>query len=135
VGEAPHQPVAVRQLDGDVIYALDPQGRGRQFLAARLEKLADTRVAGFVFTRQAPAGNWGAATYALKKTMGEDHRGHRGHRVVRAVKSGSDASDGPYDPYANPDCAENQYSQPQPSCASSSADTPSNEPPGWEGRV
>jgi hypothetical protein len=25
----------------------------------------------FVLTRQAPAGKWGAATYALKKTGGE----------------------------------------------------------------
>jgi hypothetical protein len=129
------RPVAVRQLDEAVIHALDPQGRNRQFLAARLEKLAGTRMAGFVLTRQASPGKWGAATYALKKTMGEDHRDHRGHRAVGAPKSGSDAPDGPYAPYANRDCAENQYSQPQPSCASSCADTPSNEPPGWEGRV
>jgi hypothetical protein len=37
-------------------------------LISQLEKLAGTRLAGFVFTRQAPAGKWGAATYALKKT-------------------------------------------------------------------
>jgi hypothetical protein len=130
------QPVAVRQLDGDVIYALDPHSRGRQFLAARLEKLAGTRVAGFVFTRQAPAGRWGAATYALTKTMGEDHRDNRGHRVVGAAQSGSNHPDDPYAPCANPDCAESQQrSQAQPSCASSAADTPPNELPGWEGRI
>ena len=39
-------------------------------------------MAGFVFTRQAPAGKWGAATYALKKTAEDgDHREHRGHRA------------------------------------------------------
>jgi hypothetical protein len=47
---------------------VDPQDRGRQYLAAQLEKLAGTRLAGCVLTRQASAGKWGAATYALKKT-------------------------------------------------------------------
>ena len=74
-------PVAVRQLHDDVKQALDPQGRGRQYVASQVEKLAGTRMAGFVFTRQAPAGKWGAATYALKRTAGEEgHRDHRGHR-------------------------------------------------------
>ena len=62
------QPIAVRQLHDDVKQAADPQGRGRQYLASQLEKLAGTRMAGFVLTRQAPAGKWGAATYALQKT-------------------------------------------------------------------
>ena len=66
----------------DVKQVADPQGRGRQYLASRLEKLAGTRMAGFVLTRQVPVGKWGKATYALKKTAEEgDHRGHRGHRV------------------------------------------------------
>ena len=130
------QPIAVRQLHEDVIYALDPHGRGRQYVASRLQNLANTRMAGFVFTRQAPAGTWGAATYALKKTMGEDHRDHRGHRKVGSPKSVSDDPDGPYAPYANADCAANQErSQAQTSYASSFADTPPHEPPGWEGRV
>jgi hypothetical protein len=42
--------------------ALDPQGRGRQHLASQLEKLAGTRMAGFVLTRQMPAGKWGATS-------------------------------------------------------------------------
>ena len=84
------QPVAVRQLHDDVRQAADPQGHGRQYLAAQLEKLAGTRMAGFVFTRQAPAGKWGAATYALKRTgTPEEHRDHRGHRP--------DDPDAPYD--------------------------------------
>jgi hypothetical protein len=84
------QPIAVSQLREDVKQAADPQGRGRQHLASQLEKLAGTRMAGFVLTRQPPAGKWGAATYALKRTgAGEDHRDHRGHRAT-------DAPDGPY---------------------------------------
>jgi hypothetical protein len=59
-----------RQSGDDHRYAaiVDPQGRGRQYLASQLGNLAGTRIAGFVFTRQAPAGKWGAATYALKRT-------------------------------------------------------------------
>lgn len=90
------QPIAVRQLHDDVKQAADPQGRGRQHLAAQLEKLAGTRVAGFVLTRQAPAGKWGVATYSLKKTgEGKVHRDHRGHR-----EEGLPLLDGPDDPYA-----------------------------------
>jgi hypothetical protein len=75
------KPIALRHLHDDVKQAADPQGRGRHYLSSQLEKLAGTRMAGFVFTRQAPAGKWGVATYALQKTgRDEDHRGHRGHR-------------------------------------------------------
>jgi hypothetical protein len=89
------EPIPVRQLHDDVKQASDPQGRGRQYLASQLEKLVGTRMAGFVLTRQVPAGKWGVATYALEKTdaLG-DHRGHRGHRVT-------DAPDAPYAPYAD----------------------------------
>ena len=45
-----------------------------------------------MFTRQAPAGKWGVATYALQKTgEAQVHRDHRGHRVT----------DAPYAPYAD----------------------------------
>jgi hypothetical protein len=73
------RPVAVRDLDEKVKQVTDPQGRGRQYVASHLEKLAGTRMAGFVLTRQAPAGKWGTATFALR-TTGEEHRDHRGHR-------------------------------------------------------
>jgi hypothetical protein len=77
------KPIALRHLHDDVKQAADPQGRGRHYLSSQLEKLAGTRMAGFVFTRQAPAGKWGVATYALQKTdRAEDHRDHRGHRVT-----------------------------------------------------
>jgi hypothetical protein len=66
------QPIAVRNLHNDVKHAADPHGRGRQHLAALMEKLAGTRIAGFILTRQAPAGKWGTATYALKKVAGVD---------------------------------------------------------------
>jgi hypothetical protein len=62
------RPVAASKLHNDVIKAIDPQGRGRQHLTARLLTLDGARTAGFVLTRQPPAGKWGAATYALKKT-------------------------------------------------------------------
>ena len=81
-----NRPMAVRELHFDVVEALDPQGRGRQYLAARLEKLDGARLAGFLFTRQTPAGKWGVITYALKETS-EEHRDHRGH--------GADAPDAP----------------------------------------
>jgi hypothetical protein len=67
-GKHQDRPVAVRGLHNDVKRVLDPQGRGRQLLAAQLEKLAGTRTGGFMLTRQRPPGKWGAATYALKKT-------------------------------------------------------------------
>jgi hypothetical protein len=90
-------PIAVRQLHDDVKQAADPQGRGRQHLASQLEKLAGTRMAGFVLTRQAPAGKWGVATYALKST-GEKggHRDHRGHRAEGQPLNQADAPDAPY---------------------------------------
>jgi hypothetical protein len=97
------RPVAVRELHEDVRQILDPQGRGRQYLAACVERLAGTRMAGFVFTRQSPAGKWGAATYALKQTDADPgHRDHRGHRTEKQhsdAPHGPDAGVGPEDPF------------------------------------
>jgi hypothetical protein len=76
-GKHRDRPVTVRELHDDVKRAVDPQGRGRQYLASHLEKLVGTRMVGFIMTRQAPTGKWGAATYALESTdAGEGHRGH-----------------------------------------------------------
>jgi putative DNA primase/helicase len=47
---------------------LDPHGRGRQFVAWRLSQLEGTRAGGFGLTRQAAAGEWGASTYALRRS-------------------------------------------------------------------
>jgi hypothetical protein len=61
-------PVAVKGLHDEVRKVIDPQGRGRQFIASQLEKLTGIRAAGFFLTRQKPPGKWGHATYAVKKT-------------------------------------------------------------------
>jgi hypothetical protein len=90
------RPMAIRELHDDVRQVADPQGRGRQYLASQLEKLAGTRMAGFILTRQAPAGKWGAATYALKRTEGQEgHRDHRGHCAKEPPPTCSDAPYGP----------------------------------------
>jgi hypothetical protein len=86
------RPIALRDLDDDVRHLIDPQGRGRQYISAQLEKLTGTRIAGLVLTRQPPAGKWGAATYAMKRTGdGDPHRDHRGHPPA----DGTDAPDAP----------------------------------------
>jgi len=94
------QPVAERELDEEVRGTLDPQGRGRQYRVAQLEKLAGTRMAGFVLTRQAPAGKWGAATYSLKRTnaVAEDGIGHGGHRDHRDHRGSADQDTEPMPP-------------------------------------
>ena len=64
------------RLDLEVQKIIDPHGRGRQHVAAQLEKLAGTRIAGFVLSRQAPVGKWGAATYALGRIVTEEATPH-----------------------------------------------------------
>ena len=73
-------PVPASRLHDDVKAIADPQGRGRQFLSAHLEKLAGTRMAGFVLSRQAAPGQWGAATFRLQKSdvTPEGHRDRKG---------------------------------------------------------
>lgn len=86
-------PIALRDLHDDVKHTADPQGRGRQHLSSMLEKLAGTRMAGFVLTRQSPAGRWGVATYALSETDVEGHRDHRGHQAHEDISDAPDAPD------------------------------------------
>jgi hypothetical protein len=62
------RPIKAADLAVTVRALVDPQGRGRQHIAARLTQLAGTRAGGFVLTRQEPVGKWGAATYALRRT-------------------------------------------------------------------
>ena len=120
------QPVTVRGVHDDVTRAMDPQGRGRQFLAAQLEKLAGTRAGGFVLSRQASAGRWGAATYALKKTNEtEEHRGHKDHGG--SEKTGIQyATDAPHAPDAGNGMGENDV----PSTQGGSDISKINEKPG-----
>jgi hypothetical protein len=54
--------------DYEIGRIINPQNRERQFVAAALGKIVGSRVAGFVMTRQAPAGHHGRATFALEKT-------------------------------------------------------------------
>ena len=119
------RPVGVSGLDPFVKAVADPQDRGRQYLSARLEKLAGTRLAGFVMTRQEAIGKWGKATYALKKTAeDENHRGHGGHQAdTKAPKHGNGA-DGPMAPMT-----------PMTSSAAKQTASDHPEPPGWRGRV
>jgi hypothetical protein len=113
-------PVRVRDLDVDVTHALDPQNRGRQYLAAQLEKHTGTRIGGFVLTRQAPPGRWGVATYALESVAEiPEHRVHRGHPDQNAEPTHSDAPDAPYaddcwepDQIQEPDSVESKGGQP-----------------------
>ncbi len=73
-------PVTAKDLDLSVQCLIDPQNRGRQYVAAYVASLAGTRLAGFVMTKQAPAGKWNAMTYTLEIATPEPHRTHRTHR-------------------------------------------------------
>src|SRR5262249_54238751 len=64
-------PVRPADLAEPVLRVIDPQGRGRQYVASRLGALVNTRSGGFVMTRQDSAGTWGVATYALSCTSSE----------------------------------------------------------------
>jgi hypothetical protein len=64
-GERPIKAVDVAE---PVRALIDPQGRGRQHIAAQMAQLTRTRVGGFVLTRERPAGKWGKTTYALRRT-------------------------------------------------------------------
>jgi putative DNA primase/helicase len=59
------RPVKAAALAEPVRALVDPQGQGRQHVAARLVRLTRTHIGGFVLTREGPAGRWGAATYSL----------------------------------------------------------------------
>jgi hypothetical protein len=54
-----NRPMRVADLHEDVKSIMDPHGRGRQFQASFLTRLDSSRIAGFMLTRQAPAGQWG----------------------------------------------------------------------------
>ena len=91
------EPVAVSELHDDVKQSIDPQGRGRQYVASQLERYAGTRIGGFVLERQTSVGKWGRATYAIKTLSGnEEDRGHRGHRDRAQQSAASEPSDAPY---------------------------------------
>lgn len=85
------RPMAAKDLAEDVQQALNPLGRSRQYVTARLEKLSGTRIAGLVLVRQASPGKYGSIVYALRKTGApEQHKGHGGHT----------GAEGPHAPHA-----------------------------------
>jgi hypothetical protein len=91
-----NRPMVLRELDEHIVRLADPQGRGRQYLAAQFGKLAGTRIAGLILNRQPTVGHWSAATYRMERTDDpEKHRDHRGHRDHPKEVP-------PYDPYAKP---------------------------------
>jgi hypothetical protein len=65
-----HGEVAVKAVDlaEPVRVLIDPHSRGRQFITSRLTQLSNTRLGGFILSRQVTAGKWGAATYAVRRT-------------------------------------------------------------------
>lgn len=77
------QIVAVKDLSLSVLCVVDPQEKGRQYVASVVRGLAGTRLAGYVMTKDELSGKWSPATYQLKKiSRGETHRDHRGHRAA-----------------------------------------------------
>jgi hypothetical protein len=60
-------PMTAASLADSVQRIIDPQARGRQYVAVKLANLVGTRLMGFVLTGQSPVGTWGATTYALQK--------------------------------------------------------------------
>jgi len=73
-------PMAANYLAPEVQLILNPQMRGRQYLAVAVQRLAGTRAAGYVLSRQPSAGTWTAATYALRQDPPSDHAGHGTHQ-------------------------------------------------------
>ena len=76
--------VTVAGLAAAVQAAANPDGKPRQWLAARIRNLAGTRLAGFVLVHDAPDGKWSADSYSLQRADGatrpESTGGHREHR-------------------------------------------------------
>ena len=75
------RPVKASDLAPEVRAIADPQAKGRQWMAAYLDRLKGTRLAGFVLTAQKGGGTWSVTTYALTRTDAiENHRDHRDHQ-------------------------------------------------------
>jgi len=73
-----NSPVTVAELADVVKECIDPQKRGRQYIAAQIRKLERTRLAGFTLHRIEFQGKWTANKYRLiqiSQTAAADHRG------------------------------------------------------------
>ena len=64
-----NRPVKAVNLGETVTRLLDPQGNGRQYVAAALGRMVGTRAGGFVMTAQPPIGRHGATTYAVRPSV------------------------------------------------------------------
>ena len=98
-------PKTVNDLAQAVRNVVDPQMRGRQYLAMAISRLAGTRAAGFVLSRQPSAGHWTAATYALTQevpTNGTGHRTDRAHQPNGAPAAPWGSPMGPMGPTVSP---------------------------------
>jgi hypothetical protein len=90
-------PTKASELADEVKTAIDPQGRGRQFIAKAVEDLSGTRQSGFVLTRQKGEGRKAVATYALKKASAQGdglgrHTPHTPHTLAGAETSAESAA-------------------------------------------
>jgi hypothetical protein len=102
------QPVTAAELVEPVRVLIDPQGRGRQFVASRLMQMDGTRAGGFVLSRQPAAGKWGAYVVAQTAPEATDGIGHRDHREHGDETAASPDPMPPMDPmpYAGGDAGE-----------------------------
>lgn len=81
--------VTVAELDDKARALADPDGRGRQYLAARVRNLAGTRLAGFVLVHEAPDGKWSADRYRLERVANApEPSGIGGHGEHRGAEGG-----------------------------------------------
>lgn len=55
------------RLDDAIRQAADPLGRGRQYVAARVDGLAGTRVGGFTLVKFRPKARWAPAEYSVQR--------------------------------------------------------------------
>jgi len=63
------RPVKAAELSPELTSLIDPHNRGRQYVVAYLLKLKDTRVRGWRLTIEPGVGDWGASTYAVKRSL------------------------------------------------------------------
>lgn len=75
------RPIEVKDLNDDLKNLIDPQQKSRQYLNTRVQRLAGTRIAGFVLIRNKGDSKWVPVSYTLKKIdRAETLRDHREHR-------------------------------------------------------
>jgi|GEM_PF-6184964 len=79
------RPVTAAELAEPVRAAADPDGRGRQYVAAKLRMLDGVRAAGFVLTRRPSVGRWSPGHYLLQRADAVDETGRGVASPARVV--------------------------------------------------